>query len=71
MIEAFKKEMESAKDFAQKANVVSTKDKDTENDKDKNREKEEEEREKNEQKSNIKYNTNQKIQLCIAFLEVS
>ncbi|RXG69215.1 THO complex subunit 2 [Armadillidium vulgare] len=70
MIEAFKKEMESAKDFAQKANVVSTKDKDTENDKDKNREKEEEEREKNEQKSNIKYNTNQKIQLCIAFLEV-
>ncbi|KAB7500107.1 THO complex subunit 2 [Armadillidium nasatum] len=70
MIEAFKKEMESAKDFAQKANVVSTKDKDTENDKDKNREKEEEEKEKNEQKSNIKYNTNQKIQLCIAFLEV-
>lgn len=67
MIDDYKKDMNSAREFAQQATVISTKDKDT--DKDEKKE-EEEEKERNEPKNHLKYNKNQKIQLCIAMLEV-
>ncbi|CAL4100396.1 unnamed protein product [Meganyctiphanes norvegica] len=68
MVEEHSKEEQDAKDFASKANVVSTKDKDK--DKDKEREKEEEEKEKEDLRDFEQYNSNQKLQLCIALLEV-
>lgn len=68
MIDEHSKEEQDAKDFAKKANVVSTKDKDT--DKEKQKEKEEEEKEQKDSRDFGQYNSNQKVQLCIALLEV-
>ncbi|XP_050689638.1 THO complex subunit 2-like isoform X2 [Eriocheir sinensis] len=67
MIEEYQKEEFDANEMARLINVVSTKDKD----KEKEKEKEEEEKERLEQQRNPeKYLNNQKIQLCIALLQV-
>lgn len=68
MIEEYQKEETEAKEMALNVNIVSTKDKDKEKDK----EKEEEERDRQEQQRNPeRYLDNQKIQLCVALLQVS
>ena len=59
---------EDAQEYARKATVISTKDKDK--DKEKKEEKDEELKEK-ELLDDGRYNTNQKIQFCVALLEVS
>ena len=67
MTEEHHKEEAEANDMAHRINVVSTKDKE----KEKEKEKEDEERERQEQQRRPeKYLNNQKIQLCIALLQV-
>lgn len=58
-----------AKEVARKLNVISTKDKDKE--KEKEKERDEEEKERDDLRNHEKYNGNQKIQLCIALIQVS
>ena len=67
MVEEHKLSEEAAQEYARKANVISTKDKDK--DKEKKEEKDEEQKEKD-MLSDKKYNDNQKVQLCVALLEV-
>lgn len=67
MIEEYQKEEFDANEMARLINVVSTKDKD----KEKEKEEEREEKERLEQQRNPeRYLNNQKIQLCIALLQV-
>lgn len=67
MIEEYQKEEFDANEMARLINVVSTKDKD----KEKEKEEEREEKERLEQQRNPeRYLGNQKIQLCIALLQV-
>ena len=72
MEEDYNREMELAKEMANKANVVSTKDKENGGNKEKeNKEKEEEETKyKNMLKNAKKYDSNQKIQFAVALVEV-
>ncbi|XP_068227072.1 THO complex subunit 2 isoform X2 [Palaemon carinicauda] len=67
MIEDYQREESEARDIAMKVHVVSTKDKEKDN---KEKEKEDDEREREELRNMEKYYTNQKVQLCIALLEV-
>ncbi|XP_063849502.1 THO complex subunit 2-like isoform X3 [Scylla paramamosain] len=67
MAEEHQREEAEATEMAHRVNIVSTKDKD----KEKEKEKEDEERERQEQQRNPeRYLNNQKIQLCIALLQV-
>lgn len=69
MIECHLKEESEAKEIVRKLNVISTKDKDK--DKEKEQERQEEEGLKEDFKNQEVYLSNQKIQLCIALIEVS
>lgn len=69
MIECHLKEENEAKEIVRKLNVISTKDKDK--DKEKEQERQEEESLKEDFKNQEVYLSNQKIQLCIALIEVS
>ncbi|XP_063606637.1 THO complex subunit 2-like [Penaeus indicus] len=68
MIECHLKEESEAKEIVRKLNVISTKDKDK--DKEKEQERQEEEGLKEDFKNQEVYLSNQKIQLCIALIEV-
>ncbi|XP_042869618.1 THO complex subunit 2-like [Penaeus japonicus] len=68
MIECHLKEESEAKEIVRKLNVISTKDKDKE--KEKEQERQEEESVKEDFKNQEVYLSNQKIQLCIALIEV-
>ncbi|XP_064083683.1 THO complex subunit 2-like isoform X2 [Macrobrachium nipponense] len=67
MIEDYQREESEAKEIAMKIHIVSTKDKDKDN---KDKEREDDEREREEMRNMEKFYTNQKVQLCIALLEV-
>lgn len=71
MIDEYHSEENEAKEASRKFYVISTKDKDKEKDKEKEREEEEKEREREDPDNWEKYQSNQKIQLCVALLKVS
>ncbi|KAK3866040.1 hypothetical protein Pcinc_028398 [Petrolisthes cinctipes] len=70
MIEEYQSDENEAKEASRRFYVISTKDKDKEKEKEKEREEEEKERERDDPTNWEKYQSNQKIQLCIALLKV-